>query len=288
MAVRGLDHIVHAVRNLDAAAALYRRLGFTVGARNRHPWGTHNHVIQVSQFFVELLTFAEPDKLGEDGFSRLFAAYNRDFIARGGGLSMLLLESHDAAADAEALRGAGIAVSPAMRFEREGKRPDGSTVTVAFSLVFADGEATPDLRFTLCQQHYPENFWNPAFQTHRNGVNRIAGAVIVTDDPSAHRTFLQAFAGGTPVDADGGFSIATPRGAIDVLTPDAFTRRFGITSPDMRRGPRLAAIRFGVSGPRVSQAVFGEEVRVLRVGHSAVIGPDDALGAALIFEPADA
>ena len=41
---RGLDHIVHAVRDLDAAAELYRRLGFTVGARNRHPWGTHKHI----------------------------------------------------------------------------------------------------------------------------------------------------------------------------------------------------------------------------------------------------
>jgi catechol 2,3-dioxygenase-like lactoylglutathione lyase family enzyme len=36
---RGLDHIVRAVRDLDAAAELYRRAGFTVGARNRHAWG---------------------------------------------------------------------------------------------------------------------------------------------------------------------------------------------------------------------------------------------------------
>lgn len=43
---RGLDHIVHAVRDLDAAAALYKSLGFTVGARNRHPWGTHNYIVQ--------------------------------------------------------------------------------------------------------------------------------------------------------------------------------------------------------------------------------------------------
>ena len=63
---RGLDHIVHAVRDLDAAADLYRRLGFTVGARNKHPWGTHNHIIQLSGFFIELLTFAEPEKLGSD------------------------------------------------------------------------------------------------------------------------------------------------------------------------------------------------------------------------------
>ena len=32
---RGLDHIVHAVHDLDAAGEAYARLGFTVGARNR-------------------------------------------------------------------------------------------------------------------------------------------------------------------------------------------------------------------------------------------------------------
>jgi catechol 2,3-dioxygenase-like lactoylglutathione lyase family enzyme len=29
----GLDHIVHAVRDLDAAAEFYSRAGFTVGTR---------------------------------------------------------------------------------------------------------------------------------------------------------------------------------------------------------------------------------------------------------------
>ena len=70
---RGLDHIVHAVRDLDAAAELYRGLGFTVGARNRHPWGTHNHIVQLPGFFIELLTLAEPDKLGAAWTSRHFS-----------------------------------------------------------------------------------------------------------------------------------------------------------------------------------------------------------------------
>jgi len=34
---RGLDHIVHAVHDLDAAAVLYRRLGFKQIA----PYGSH-------------------------------------------------------------------------------------------------------------------------------------------------------------------------------------------------------------------------------------------------------
>ena len=176
---RGLDHIVHAVRDLDAAAELYRRLGFTVGARNRHPWGTHNHIVQLPGFFIELLTLAEPDKLGSDGFSILFAAYNRDFIARGDGLSMLILESQDARADAAAFGAAGIAGSELMRFEREGKRPDGSAVKVGFSLAFAEDRLAPDMHFCICQQHFPENFWNPAFQQHANGVEGVAGVIAV-------------------------------------------------------------------------------------------------------------
>src|SRR5690348_1036761 len=158
---RGLDHIVHAVRDLDAAAEFYRRLGFTVGARNRHPWGTHNHVVQLRGFFIELLTFAEPEKLGSDGFSRLFAAYNRDFAAKHDGLSMLILESANAVSDAAAFAATGIAASSAMHFEREGKRPDGTPVKVGFSLAFAEAADAPDIHFATCQQHYPENFWNP-------------------------------------------------------------------------------------------------------------------------------
>ena len=96
---RGLDHIVHAVRDLEGAAELYRRLGFTVGARNRHSWGTHNHLVQLPGFFIELLTVVEPEKLGCDGFSKLFGRFNQSFLSNQEGLSLLILESevyHDA------------------------------------------------------------------------------------------------------------------------------------------------------------------------------------------------
>src|SRR5207237_41403 len=110
----GLDHLAHAVRDLDAAAELYRRLGFTVGARNRHAWGTHNRLVQTPGFFVELLTVAEPEKLGSDGFSALFGTFNRLFLKDQEGLSLLILESSDAAADAARLRSAVIGVAAAV------------------------------------------------------------------------------------------------------------------------------------------------------------------------------
>lgn len=262
---RGLDHVVHAVRDLDAAAELYRRLGFTVGARNRHPWGTHNHIVQLPGFFIELLTLAEPDKLGDDGFSKLFGAYNRDFLKRNEGLSLLILESRDAQADEAAFRAAGIAGSEVMRFEREGKRPDGSAVKVGFSLAFADDKAAPDIHFAACQQHYPENFWNPAFQQHANGVEAVAGVVAVAEQPSRHRDFLLAFTGAASAhDTGDGFTIDLPRGAIEMTTPAAFERRFGLPAPDASRGARLAALRFS--------------------GRALARGQQPAMGAVLVFE----
>jgi hypothetical protein len=57
----GLDHIVHAIRDLDAAGDFYGRAGFTVGARNRHPWGTHNRIVQFPGVFVELSMSVSPN-----------------------------------------------------------------------------------------------------------------------------------------------------------------------------------------------------------------------------------
>jgi Glyoxalase-like domain len=53
---RAIDHLVVASREPDAQAALYRRLGFQVGARNRHPWGTENHIVQFENSFLELIS----------------------------------------------------------------------------------------------------------------------------------------------------------------------------------------------------------------------------------------
>ena len=284
---RGLDHIVHAVRDLERAADLYRRLGFTVGVRNRHSWGTHNHIVQFPGVFIELLTVAEPDKLGNDGFSTLFGAFNRDFLARDEGLSLLILESKNAAADENDFRAAGISAAPVMRFERDGKRPDGTTVKVAFSLAFAEDRAAPNIHFAVCQQHYPENFWNPAFQKHANGATTVAGVVAVASQPEKHKQFFASFAGTQATPVAGGFSLRTPRGTIDVLTPSAFTQRYGVVAADVSHGARLAAIRFQARDVALLEALPQQAgIAGINPGGSTVIGRDDAMGAVLIFEVA--
>ena len=284
---RGLDHAVHAVRDLDAAAAFYRRLGFTVGARNAHPWGTHNHIVQLPGFFVELLTVAEPEKLGGEGFAALFGGFNQRFLARREGLSFLMLESHDAGADACDFDAAGIALSPELEFEREGSRPDGSRLKVGFSLAFAHDALAPAIGFATCRQHHPENFWNPAFQQHANGACAIAGVVIVAENPSDHHIFLSAFTGERALNAtSSGITAHTPRGELQIMDTAAFRSHFGVAPPDIAGSARLAALRFAVRERESLLATLDAAAvpHILHMGH-VVVAPQAAMGATLVFAP---
>jgi catechol 2,3-dioxygenase-like lactoylglutathione lyase family enzyme len=285
---RGLDHIIHAVRDLDAAAELYRRLGFTVGARNRHAWGSQNQNIQLPGFFFELLTMVEPEKLGSDGFSTHFGRFTQSFLARREGLAGLLLESGDIATDAAAFRAAGIAASDALSFEREGTQPDGSPTKVGFSVAFAREPHAPDVLLAICQQHYPENFWNPAFQRHANTVSGIAGAVLVAENPSDLHIFLSAFTGERELQAtSSGITALTPRGDIKVMDPAAFESHFGVAAPDISGGARLSAIRFQVRDPAALQAVLAAGgIAASSHMRAIVIAPETAMGATLVFEAA--
>jgi catechol 2,3-dioxygenase-like lactoylglutathione lyase family enzyme len=287
---KGLDHIVHAVHDLEAAREFYLRLGFTVGARNRHPaeWGTENHIVQLPGFFIELLSVADAANIVPHrprSFS--FGAFNRDFLARGEGLSMLALESKDARADAEAFRVAGIGDFDVVDFERDARRPDGAVVKVAFSLAFA-GDEQVDAAFFTCQQRYPENFWNPAFQVHANTSDSVVAVVLVAERPEDHRVFLSSFVGERSVSAtSGGLSIATTRGAIRVMDRLAFVSHFGVEAPDTSEGARLAAIQFAVrelpAAVVTLQKADVAEGASMRSGR-IVIRPAVAMEATIVFE----
>jgi len=288
---RGLDHIVHAVRNLDAAAELYRNLGFQVGARNRHPpeWGTQNHVVQLPGTYIELLSIAATSGIAPHAkkyFS--FGAFNRDFLARGEGLSMLVLEGAGVG-DAERFSAGGIGDFAPYELRREAKRPDGSQIRLAFTLAFASDPRAPEIGFFTNLHHNPENFWNAAFQVHDNTATGVAGVILIAQNPDEHADFLSVFADAKCTETADGLVIKPLRSEIEVMTPDSFLRRYGVKAPDVARGGRLAAIRFAVAQPSRLQAVPElAGMAGLYVGNTAVIGSEDAMGAVLIFEPARA
>jgi hypothetical protein len=284
---RGLDHIVHAVRDLDAAAALYTRLGFQVSVRNRHApnWGTQNHIVQLPGTFIELLTVADASGIephAPRSFS--FGAFNRDFLARGEGLSMLVLGGRGVP-DAEEFRAAGIGDFKTYDFEREGKRPDGTDIRVAFSLAFAADPHAPHAAFFTCQHRYPENFWNPAFQVHPNTATGVASIVLVAENPADHHVFLETFSGVRDLHAtSAGIRLKTPRGTIEVMNPLAYADHFGVQPPDTTEGARLAALRFSARDMAEVEAISKKAaIQYTKHMDRLIVGPDVAFGASLIF-----
>jgi catechol 2,3-dioxygenase-like lactoylglutathione lyase family enzyme len=285
---RGLDHIVHVVKDLEAAGELYDMLGFTVGTRNRHPWGTHNRIVQFPGFFLELLEVAEPEAIPpheDEVFS--FGAFNRDFLAEvGPGLSMLVLESRDPAADKVAFDAAGFGGFKLFDFARTGRRPDGSDVEVAFTLAFARDPAAPHAGFFTCLQKLPDNFWAPDLQRHMNGVTGIAGAVLTADEPETHLDFLEAFTSADFRRATNGWHLAqTPRGTIELMSRELFAQRFG-AAPAADAGLRIGAVRFAVKDIAVTRKrLASSRMTAEEIEGVIVIGPKAALGATLVFEP---
>ncbi len=281
---RGIDHLVVGLCDLDAGARLYEAMGFQVGARNRHPWGTENRLIQFPGSFIELITVGEGARAPEHEAGRFsFGAFVRDYLARREGFAMLVLDSGDADRDARDFAASGIGAFEPFFFERRGTRPDGSTVEVAFTLAFAQDPAIPHAGFFVCQQHHPQNFWNPAFQDHGNRALGVSAAVLAAGDPRGHSAFLSAFTGATPSSESGvDLSFRLARGRLDALTPDDAAELYG--SVETADEPCLAAFTVSVADiDRVARRLSGG-IPHQRIGSRLVVPASAAHGVAVAFE----
>ncbi|SHM69953.1 VOC family protein [Roseibium suaedae] len=251
--VRGLDHVVAAVQDLDAAARAWEALGFSVTPKAVHPWGTANRLIQLDGFFIELLALDDASLIqdaGEGAFS--FGAFNRDYLALGKeGMTMLVAESRDPQADRAAFQELGLQTFEPFSFGRKAVQPDGSVREVGFDLTFTAEPLAPEIGFFTCYNRFPENFWKPAYQTHQNGARSLKGVTMVAADPSDHHEFLGGFTGQREMRATSlGLEMDTPRGTISVLTPRAYRFRDGDAAADSLPSspPVLAALEVACEG----------------------------------------
>jgi hypothetical protein len=246
--VNGIDHLVLCVRDLDGARARYTALGFTMAPKAQHPFGTGNSNIQLQGSFLEVLTVMAPGDIVEhDDNAFSFSAFNRDFLARGEGLSMLVLESHDPDADQARFSKHNLQTYAPFDFSRQARQPDGSEATVGFSLRFTTDPGMPDAAFFTCRQQAPELFWKAEYQAHANTAQAVDDVAIVSDHPLSHSAFLTGFTGVTDViAADSELRLETPRGSICVLTPELFEARYHSATPDLSNGARLAGFTVAV------------------------------------------
>lgn len=283
---RPLDHLVIAVNHLEAARAAYARLGFTLTPPARHPFGTMNSLVQLDGAFLELLAIAEPGAIAEPEDGRFsFAAFNRDYLAGGEGISMLVLRSDDPAADRADFAARGLPVYAPFSFERTARGPDSVERKVAFELTFTSDARLKRAGFFTCRNVFPENFWKAEYQRHPNGATRIDSVIMSSRDPADFHEFLTYFTGQHDIRSDSlGVDFDTGGGHVEVLSPVAIKAFFGEDhGPDPRR---LLAFRVKVADLSATAALLAANgVAVRRLSGALVVPSAAACGAAIAFVP---
>jgi len=284
---RRIDHLVIAVHDLDKAADFYQRLGFKVGTRNRHSWGTENRIVQFPGTFLELITVGEGATIPPHGpgtFS--FGAFVQGYLQHREGMAMLVLDSQDAKADAAMFARKGIGSFEPFYFERSGRRPDGSETKVAFTLAFAQEASAPRAGFFVCQQHFPENFWNPAFQRHENAAASVSSVTLSAPEPENLRDFLTAFSGAEPIRPDeDDLSYRLAEAHLDVVTPDDAAEIYGSVEAELDQ-PSFVA--FGVRVDDIhaqARRLDGAGIPYQHIGSRLIVPASAAFGIAIAFEP---
>jgi catechol 2,3-dioxygenase-like lactoylglutathione lyase family enzyme len=163
----GLDHIPVAVRDLDAASATYRALGFSLKRGRTHANGIRNaHVKFPDGAGIELLTVPAP----VDPLSTKYV----DMIRAGDGPAFLAFHARDTSALHAALRAGGYV------FRDAGGSTDLTTSEFGFLFWVADNRSPTDR---------PEHF------AHPNGATALGAVWIATDDGDALARLLVSLGG---------------------------------------------------------------------------------------------
>ena len=283
---RLFDHLVLCVKDLEHARQTYSALGFTLTPRADHPFGTSNSLVQLQGSFLELLGVSDPSRFPPPVPGRFsFALYNKAFLDRHEGLSMLVFASTDAVADAAKFHEAGLDGYEPFHFGRKATLPDGTEADVSFSLAFVTNKAIPDAAFFTCQQHAPEHFWRAEYQRHANGGARLIEVVMSAAKPAEFQGFFDRLMNAHSATAPGRLSVGEATGRLTVLDHEELAVRF----PEApRRGsldaPRFEAFVIQINDLEGTRRMFASA----RIPHrftsrSIVVPPSHAHGVAIEF-----
>lgn len=238
----GIDHLVIAVADLDAAAAeLERAVGLRAGGGGRHErFGTFNRLAWLGDTYLELIGVWD-EALAATSW---IGAPTLAVLAAGGGLATFALASDDLAADVERLRGHGATLEDPQLGERT--RPDGRVVRWSITAPPRLGPAEPPF---LIEHDVSAAEWTPgeraarAAEAHRMGAPvqlevlelPVAQADVARRSTALQRTFDLRFrpslAGGGARDATIGRQTLRLRPAsagtlpsVRLIAPGAATR----------------------------------------------------------------
>lgn len=272
-----LDHVGAMVRDLDAGAEQWWRLGFRLAPRSpqkgatrpggpMEPWATANHCAVMRRGYLELIGIVDATRFNPW----------KTCMDRFEGIHIAAFRCDDAdAAYAELSRRAEGFDAPV---DRRREAPFGEDVrTMKFRNIFSRDEFYPEGRLIVIEHQTPEILWQDDLITHPNGAIGLEAMYLVAGDDGATSARMQAVAG---IAANDGRIDLPGGGIIEILDPKQFGARFpGVTSP---RLPWIAGCVVSVEDLTATRRLLAENSVPLTESDGRVwIAPEFANGGVL-------
>jgi hypothetical protein len=278
-AIAEIDHLLTSVHNLDAAASLFRRMGFTLSPISRiESMGISNHLVLMTPptpgfaNYIELMTAHDPSHLPPPMVRTLSGAE---------GIKSMVLGASDIAKAQAAIKEVGFAAAAPFHVKREWVIGPGESVFPEFDVILP---VEAPLTFNCCRYFNVELYLRPEWLKHENGAKRLRSVIAVAGDPAAVATPLGRIFGGTQGGPD---EMRTSPGRVDlvVLTPDRLRSRFGVDAGALPAGAAryIGYIIEVESRDRLAACLDRGGVPYRRIGSDLAIDPKDGLGNLIVF-----
>jgi hypothetical protein len=283
-----LDHAVVTTRDLDGACAAWERAGFATTPRGFHPFGTKNNIMVLGGTFIELFAFEDRglfDAAVESGsMPSDLGQLTTDALETRDGPSLLALTADDVDTTLGGTDRSQVLVREPIFFKRAVTLPKGSETAAEVSVHFLASADGPGLPLFVSVQHNRDALWVEDWQRHPNGATDLLGATFVAECPAD----FAAYVGAVFDQVEGGseaLRCRTANGWVDVVTPDAFTERFGAAPESAAPGPcNFDALTIRVADLEQLADLLGDRDLPFRTADGSVLlGPEAGLHAVVEF-----
>jgi catechol 2,3-dioxygenase-like lactoylglutathione lyase family enzyme len=275
-----LDHVGIAVRDLDAAARRFERLGFQLTPRGYHTLpanadgmrpraGTANYCVMLKRGYIELIGIVDPDYVG-----RLWEALDRYE-----GLHIVAFGTPDAKAAAADLRRAGLPAADMRPLERPLVK-DGIEALARFEIVDFPDDIVPEIYSFAIHHTTPDLLWQPKLLAHANGVVSLEEIAIVVEEAADFAARLSRLVG---IKAEGTDELTLPlaAGAVRIVGRQWLDRNVSGAPFNL---PWVAVMTLGVSDIEATAALLQRNGVTFEKGDARlVVSASEACGVEIAF-----
>jgi hypothetical protein len=212
-----LDHVViNTLFDMDRAADLMSRLGFTLTPRGYHSLGSINHLMMFENHYLELIGLPS----GTD-------VLRKDVLESPCGLNGLVFQAGDIDVCQRTLQDSGLAMLEPQSFSRP-VTIDGVEQLARFRTVRTAPELFEAGRVYYCQHTTPELVWHRPWMSHPNGCRGLSELVIVTSNIEVDAPRYANAAQSSAEGQGGDWTIALSGGfRLTLISPERYRERYG-------------------------------------------------------------